>query len=202
MLSYVKGELEEIIGNTIVVENNGIGINIFVPATVLESLPSIGEEIKVYTYLYVREDAINVYGFLSRDDLNIFKMLITVNGIGPKGALGILSTISCNDLRYAVLSDDVATIKAAPGIGAKTAQKLIIELKDKIKLESEETAFINLNKAKSGGDELMLKNDAIEALVALGFAQKEAIGAVKLVNITGKNSDEILSEALKNLTNK
>jgi Holliday junction DNA helicase RuvA len=202
MLSYVKGELEEIIGNTIVVENNGIGINIFVPATVLESLPSIGEEIKVYTYLYVREDAINVYGFLSRDDLNIFKMLITVNGIGPKGALGILSTISCNDLRYAVLSDDVATIKAAPGIGAKTAQKLIIELKDKIKLESEETAFINLNKAKSGGDELMLKNDAIEALVALGFAQKEAIGAVKLVDITGKNSDEILSEALKNLTNK
>ncbi|WP_027438188.1 Holliday junction branch migration protein RuvA [Lachnospira multipara] len=202
MLSYVKGELEEIIGNTIVVENNGIGINIFVPATVLESLPSIGEEIKVYTYLYVREDAINVYGFLSRDDLNIFKMLITVNGIGPKGALGILSTISCNDLRYAVLSDDVATIKAAPGIGAKTAQKLIIELKDKIKLESEETAFINLNKAKSGGDELMLKNDAIEALVALGFAQKEAIGAVKLVDITGKNSDEILSEALKNLTSK
>ncbi|WP_031555996.1 Holliday junction branch migration protein RuvA [Lachnospira multipara] len=202
MLSYVKGELEEIIGNTIVVENNGIGINIFVPATVLESLPSIGEEIKVYTYLYVREDAINVYGFLSRDDLNIFKMLITVNGIGPKGALGILSTISCNDLRYAVLSDDVATIKAAPGIGAKTAQKLIIELKDKIKLESEETAFININKAKSGGDELMLKNDAIEALVALGFAQKEAIGAVKLVDITGKNSDEILSEALKNLTNK
>ncbi len=202
MLSYVKGELEEIIGNTIVVENNGIGINIFVPATVLESLPSIGEEIKVYTYLYVREDAINVYGFLSRDDLNIFKMLITVNGIGPKGALGILSTISCNDLRYAVLSDDVATIKAAPGIGAKTAQKLIIELKDKIKLESEETAFININKAKSGGDELMLKNDVIEALVALGFAQKEAIGAVKLVDITGKNSDEILSEALKNLTNK
>jgi Holliday junction DNA helicase RuvA len=202
MLSYVKGELEEIIGNTIVVENNGIGINIFVPATVLESLPSIGEKIKVYTYLYVREDAINVYGFLSRDDLNIFKMLITVNGIGPKGALGILSTISCNDLRYAVLSDDVATIKAAPGIGAKTAQKLIIELKDKIKLESEETAFININKAKSGGDELMLKNDAIEALVALGFAQKEAIGAVKLVDITGKNSDEILSEALKNLTNK
>jgi len=202
MLSYVKGELEEIIGNTIVVENNGIGINIFVPATVLESLPSIGEEIKVYTYLYVREDAINVYGFLSRDDLNIFKMLITVNGIGPKGALGILSTISCNDLRYAVLSDDVATIKAAPGIGAKTAQKLIIELKDKVKLESEETAFININKAKSGGDELMLKNDAIEALVALGFAQKEAIGAVKLVDITGKNSDEILSEALKNLTNK
>jgi len=202
MLSYVKGELEEIIGNTIVVENNGIGINIFVPATVLESLPSIGEEIKVYTYLYVREDAINVYGFLSRDDLNIFKMLITVNGIGPKGALGILSTISCNDLRYAVLSDDVATIKAAPGIGAKTAQKLIIELKDKIKLESEEIAFININKAKSGGDELMLKNDAIEALVALGFAQKEAIGAVKLVDITGKNSDEILSEALKNLTNK
>lgn len=202
MLSYVKGELEEIIGNTIVVENNGIGINIFVPATVLESLPSIGEEIKVYTYLYVREDAINVYGFLSRDDLNIFKMLITVNGIGPKGALGILSTISCNDLRYAVLSDDVATIKAAPGIGAKTAQKLIIELKDKIKLESEETAFIKINKTKSGGDELMLKNDAIEALVALGFAQKEAIGAVKLVDITGKNSDEILSEALKNLTNK
>lgn len=129
MISYIKGELTEIMEDAIVVENNGIGFNIRVPATVISEFCVTGEQVKVYTYLQIREDAHSLYGFLTRDDLEIFKMLINVNGIGPKGALAILSTISPDDLRFAVLSDDVKLISSAPGIGAKTAQKLIIVLK-------------------------------------------------------------------------
>lgn len=199
LLSYIKGELAEVFEDTIVVENNGMGINVKVPATVLSNIPSIGEDIKVYTYLYVREDAINVYGFLTRDDLNVFKLLLNVNGVGPKAALGILSTISANDLRYAVLSDDVNAIKKAPGIGAKTAQRLIIELKDKLKLESEEALILNANVGTKPSDDLILKNDAIEALVSLGYSQREAMDAVKKVDISGKNLDDIIKESLKNL---
>lgn len=199
MLSYIKGELAEVFEDTIVVENNGMGINVKVPATVLLNIPSIGEDIKVYTYLYVREDAINVYGFLTRDDLNVFKLLLNVNGVGPKAALGILSTISANDLRYAVLSDDVNAIKKAPGIGAKTAQRLIIELKDKLKLESEEALILNANVGTKPSDDLILKNDAIEALVSLGYSQREAMDAVKKVDISNKNLDDIIKESLKNL---
>lgn len=199
MLSYIKGELAEVFEDTIVVENNGMGINVKVPATVLSNIPSIGEDIKVYTYLYVREDAINVYGFLTRDDLNVFKLLLNVNGVGPKAALGILSTISANDLRYAVLSDDVNAIKKAPGIGAKTAQRLIIELKDKLKLESEEALILNANVGTKPSDALILKNDAIEALVSLGYSQREAMDAVKKVDISNKNLDDIIKESLKNL---
>ena len=200
MLSFIKGELAEIYEDTIVVDNNGIGINIKVPSTVIGNMPSIGEDVKIFTYLYVREDAINVYGFLTRDDLNVFKLLLNVNGVGPKAALGILSTISANDLRYAVLSDDVNAIKSAPGIGAKTAQKLIIELKDKIKLESEEMLKTNtVVIGNDGGDDMIVRSDAIEALVSLGYSSREAITAVKQVDVGNKDANQVLKEALRHL---
>ena len=136
MYSYIKGELSEIVAeNHIVVENGGIGYNIYIPGQVLSLLPGVGEEVKIYTYLCVREDAFILYGFLTRDDLNVFKLLIGVSGIGPKGALAILSVMSTDDLRFAVLSDDAKAIAKAPGVGNKTAQRLIIELKDKLSLE-------------------------------------------------------------------
>ncbi|MGN0272929.1 MAG: Holliday junction branch migration protein RuvA, partial [Lachnospiraceae bacterium] len=132
MYSYIKGTLVEASAEGIVVDNQGIGYGILVPGQVLEYLPSIGEEVKIYTYHYVREDMIALYGFLTREDVNIFKMLIGVSGIGPKGALAILSVMSTDDLRFAILGEDAKAIARAPGIGAKTAQRLIIELKDKI----------------------------------------------------------------------
>ena len=135
MYSYIKGTLVEASAEGIVVDNQGIGYGILVPGQVLEYLPSIGEEVKIYTYHYVREDMIALYGFLTREDVNIFKMLIGVSGIGPKGALAILSVMSTDDLRFAILGEDAKAIARAPGIGAKTAQRLIIELKDKISLE-------------------------------------------------------------------
>lgn len=201
MISYIKGELTAIMEDTIVVENNGIGFNIRVPATVISEFSVTGEQVKVYTYLQIREDAHSLYGFLTRDDLEIFKMLINVNGIGPKGALAILSTISPDDLRFAVLSDDVKLISSAPGIGAKTAQKLIIELKDKIKLsDAFEQALAHQESSIGMSVDFSARNEAVEALVALGYGNAEALRAVKSIeNIEEKDTEAILKEALKRL---
>ncbi len=202
MISYIKGELTEQWEDTIVLENNHIGYNIRVPASVLDEMPSIGEIVKVYTYLYVREDAIHLFGFLSRDELNIFKLLINVSGIGPKGALAVLSTMSVDDLRFAILADDVKVIKAVPGIGAKTAQRLIIELKDKLSIEETMTRMVEKQEARKKPERnvMLARNEAVEALVALGYGNAEALRAVKKVeNVEEKDSDVILKEALKAL---
>ena len=201
MISYIKGELTEVFEDTVVVETNGIGYNIRVPGSVLDRLPSVGSSVRIYTYLYVKEDAMNLFGFLNRDDLSVFKLLLNVSGIGPKGALAILSTIGPDDLRFAVLSEDVKTISSAPGIGAKTAKRLIIELKDKLKLaEVFETALANKEKASSENDVLLARNEAVEALVALGYARAQAMKAVQQVeNAEEKDSEQILKEALKKL---
>ena len=197
MISFVKGRLVETGTDHIVVENQGIGYLIFVPASVLDQMPASGSEVKIYTYLYVREDALCLYGFLTRDDLHVFKLLITVNGIGPKGALGILSTISPDNLRFAVLAGDTKTISKAPGIGSKTAQKLIIELKDKIHLEDslEEAAAAPVD-LEDGASES--KNEALLAMVALGYSQTQALQALSRCQITPQmTSDAILKAALK-----
>lgn len=201
MISYIKGELTEVFEDTVVVETNGIGYNIRVPGSVLDRLPSVGSPVRIYTYLYVKEDAMNLFGFLNRDDLSVFKLLLNVSGIGPKGALAILSTIGPDDLRFAVLSEDVKTISSAPGIGAKTAKRLIIELKDKLKLaEVFETALANKEKASSENDVMLARNEAVEALVALGYASAQAMKAVQQVeNAEEKDSEQILKEALKKL---
>lgn len=202
MLSYIIGEVAEISADTIVVENNGIGFNIKTSAMTIDSLPPVGDMVRIYTYLHVREDAMQIFGFLSKDELEVFKLLLNVNGIGPKGALGILSAISTDDLRFAVLSDDVNLIKSCPGVGAKTAQKLIIELKDKLRFEDAfEMAVNNNNKKNTVQDNtVIVMNEAVEALVSLGYSSKDAIAAVKKVeNIQNKNSEQILKEALKGL---
>ena len=165
----------------------------------LDFLPSMGNTVKIYTFLNVREDAMQLFGFLTHDDLDIFKMLITVNGIGPKGALGILSVLSTDDLRFAVLSGDDKTISKAPGIGKKTAQKLILELKDKMKLED-----VFEHDTISGSDNLSqassVKNDVVMALVALGYSNAEALKAVNGCDISeGMDSDGLLKLALKRI---
>ena len=202
MISYIIGEVAEISADTVVVENNGIGFNIKTSAMTIDSLPPVGDMVRIYTYLHVREDAMQIFGFLSKDELEVFKLLLNVNGIGPKGALGILSAISTDDLRFAVLSDDVNLIKSCPGVGAKTAQKLIIELKDKLRLEDAfEMAVNNNNKKNTVQDNtVIVMNEAVEALVSLGYSSKDAIAAVKKVeNIQNENSEQILKEALKGL---
>ena len=198
MITYVKGELTELSENSIVVECYGVGYEIMVPASIISELPSIGENIKVYTFQYVREDILDLYGFLTKDDLKIFKLLITVNGIGPKGALSILSVIRPDELRLAVLSDDVKAIQKAPGIGGKTAQKLIIELKDKLDIEDViNKGFDNPKLVQATGS---VRDEAIEALVSLGYSSSEAIRAVRgISDAEGMDSEALLKAALKQL---
>ena len=207
MIAYIKGELEYIGIDTIVVETGGIGYEIRVPLTVMDDLPEIGETVRIHTYLYVREDAVNLYGFTTKDDLNIFKLLITVNGIGPKVALGILGAISPDTLRFAVLSDDVKTISKAPGIGAKTAGKLILELKDKLKLEDvfeqklSNTMEHQLSVEQGKDDIKVIRNEAVQALVALGYSSTDAMKAVRQVDITeGIVVETVLKQSLKKMS--
>lgn len=198
MITYVKGELVEINESAIVVETYGVGYEIMVPESLLAGLPSVGELVKIYTYQYVKEDALDLYGFLTADDMKVFKLLITVNGIGPKGALNILSVISPDELRLAVLSNDVKSIQKAPGIGGKTAQKLIIELKDKLSFED----VINSGfKSKDVDFPLnSARDEAIEALVSLGYSSSEAIRAVRTVNnVDDMDSEALLKAALKQI---
>ena len=201
MYSYIKGTLVEASAEGIVVDNQGIGYGILVPGQMLEYLPSIGEEVKIYTYHYVREDMIALYGFLTREDVNIFKMLIGVSGIGPKGALAILSVMSTDDLRFAILGEDAKAIARAPGIGAKTAQRLIIELKDKISLEDAfEQKLANQGKKAEKNPATGVKNEAILALTSLGYSQSEALQVLSGIEIKEDSAvEDVLKEALKQM---
>ena len=197
MITYIIGEFTEIEDTTIIVEAYGVGYEIMVPGSVVSLLPPVGSRIKIYTYQNVKEDVLDLYGFLTKDDLNIFKLLITVNGIGPKGALSILSSISPDDLRIAVVSDDVKRIQSAPGIGAKTAQKLIIELKDKLKLED---VLYKNDTEVANNTSGSVRDEAVEALCSLGYSPSEALRAVKNIDINdGMSSEDILKLALKKL---
>ena len=183
MISYIKGRLLERYEDSIILENNGIGYQIQVPVSFLSHVRT-GEELQVYTYLYVREDALNLYGFQSREDLEVFRLLIGVSGIGPKGALGILSVIQPDDLRFAVLSEDAKAISAAPGIGLKTARKLILELKDKFSLEDafELKSAHEAALGTAGNSEYEdKKSETVQALAALGYRASEAMKAVNRV---------------------
>lgn len=201
MIAYVSGTLMEVEENAVVIENQGIGYQVFVPLSVMNQLPSVGQFVKLYTYMYVKEDILDLYGFMTKDDLGVFRLLITVNGIGPKGALGILSVLTSNDLRFAVAAGDDKTISQAPGIGKKTAQKLILELRDKLKLEDTLTggsdAGENISTVSVQGE---ARQEAILALTALGYQHSQAAKAVSLVADAGNMTvEELLKEALKHM---
>ena len=201
MYAYIKGTLEEVTEDAVIVEAGGIGYNIKVSTTTADLLPGIGSEVKIYTYTLVREDAFSLYGFLTRDDLDIFKKLITVSGIGPKGGLAILSVMSADALRFAVMAGDSKAIAKAPGIGAKTAERVILDLRDKISVEDTLRSVGNTGDAAgvaAGTADNMMKREAIEALVALGYSASDATAAVKKVEIgEDATSESILKMALK-----
>ena len=196
MYAYIKGEIVDITEDSLVLECNNIGYNIRVPSSVIQRLPAVGTTIKIYTYTSVREDAFQLFGFLSKDDLDIYKKLITVNSIGPKAALGFLSAISTDDLRFAIISGDAKAIAKAPGIGKKSAERIILDLRDKIGLQTE-SQEAGLPVLEMSGN-TTAKNEAIEAMVSLGYTPAEAVKAVRQVAVTDKmESGEILKLALK-----
>lgn len=200
MIAYVRGEIAEITEENVVLETGGIGYNIRISAQVAESLPGIGQNIKLYTYTLVREDAFLLYGFLTREDLDIFKKCITVNGIGPKGALAILSVMDAEALRYAILSKDAKAIAKAPGIGAKTAERLILDLKDKLSYDDALLKReISIHNARGEQPEGVVQ-EAVEALVALGYGQAESLRAVKQIpDAEAMDSGLLLKAALKKM---
>ena len=196
MIGFVEGIIEYIDVDKIVVNNNGVGYNVFMPASQIDTL-NVDETVRVFTYLNVREDAIQLFGFLTRDDLEVFKLLITVNGIGPKGGLAVLSTITTDDLRVAVISEDAKAISKAPGIGAKTAQKVIIELKDKLNLEDVLEPKLDANFQVNDNNSM---SEAVMALVALGYSQADAYRAFKSIdNIEELDVENVIKMALKKI---
>ncbi len=206
VIAYIKGMFAEADGNTVMIETaGGIAYEVAVMPADLEKLPAPGEELKLYTYLQVKEDGVALFGFLSKTDLTIFKLLITVSGIGPKLGLGILSSIGADELRIAVLSEDADRLAAAPGIGKKTAGRLVIELKDKIMALNVSFAeeFVEnpmTTKNTESEDAKKLRENALQVLVALGYAEKEAAKAVKAVEITeGMTDDDMVRTSLRQL---
>lgn len=199
MITYIRGELVAVEEDKAIVDVNGVGYGIFMPGTAMNYLPPIGEEVKLHTYMNVREDAMQLFGFLTRDDLKVFKLVIGVSGIGPKGGLSILSKLSPDELRFAVMANDAKAISAAPGIGKKTAEKLIIELKDKLSIEDvlekgADDSAVPVSVGAANGAQA----EAIQALVALGYSNTEAVKAVKKVQIDDTTSVEhILKAALR-----
>lgn len=200
MYAYFKGKLAYIGEDSIILDVHDVGYRILLSPTSIAFLPQIGEYVQLYTYTSVREDAIWLYGFLNHDDLEIFKKCITVSGIGPKGGMAILSVMDANALRYAIISGDAKAIAKAPGIGSKTAQRLILELKDKI--------FIEDTLANTEGNTVRMSaefrssnmDEALEALVALGYSASEALKAIKNVeNASEMDVELLLKAALKNM---
>ena len=201
MIAFVRGTAVDMTENSVIVEAGGIGYEIYMTGTDLSQI-HMGEEVKIHTYFNVREDAMQLYGFRSKDDLQMFRLLLGVNGVGPKAALGVLAGITADELRFAILSDDVKTLSKAPGIGKKTAQKLILELKDKMKLEDafelklaheQEKAVAGLGEISDG------RQEAVEALVALGYSSTDALRAVrKVTDVAPDDVEGLLKAALKN----
>jgi len=196
MISYVRGVLDRKEPSRVAVDVNGVGYEVFIPLSTYEKLPVIGSQVKLYTYYHVREDAVHLYGFLSPEEKEIFELALSISGIGPKVALSILSAISANEFRRAIAQGDMRTLTKVPGIGKKSAERIILELKEKVgKIQIEERM------------EEMLKiesvNDAVAALLSLGASQSAAEYAVyRAERLLGKDAriQDIVTQAIRFIT--
>lgn len=195
MYAYLKGELEDITEEGIVVEVNGIGYNVRVPKEMISQLPPLHYKVQIYTYTSVREDAFWLYGFLTARDLEMFKKLITVNGIGPKVAQGILAVMDADTLSFAIIAGDAKMISKAPGVGAKSAERIILDLKDKLSIDLDSLSTDSKGTESDKKQTDIVKNEAVEALVALGYSQFEAAKAVSKVERSDTDTAEAVIKA-------
>lgn len=195
MYEYIKGEFVGINKDFVVIENNEIGYKIFTSGNTMAQMPKVGAKVMLYLEQIVREDFIGVYGFLSKEELEMFKLLLSINGVGAKASLSLLSISSVNNLKYSIMIGDEKHITRAPGIGKKTAQRIILELKDKLK--PDELIDTEINEVHNLTDEYSNNiNEAIGALMALGYTDKEANKALSKVE---KNDtiENIIKNCLK-----
>jgi len=203
MIAFVRGSVYETGLNSVTIDTGAIGYEVYMTGRDLSRLQP-GRDVFVYTWFQVREDAMQLFGFLEKDDLEMFSLLLAVNGVGPKAALGILGGITADELRFAVLADDVKTLSKAPGVGKKTAQKLILELKDRLNLQDafEHRLAGTAAAAGAGTASPESRSEAVEALTALGYSPTEAARAVQRVqegNTELTDTESILKLALKYL---
>ena len=196
MYEYIQGIYIGINKDYIIVENNGIGYKIFTSGATMSSMPKNGEEVQLYLEQIVREDFIGLYGFDSSEELEMFKLLLTINGVGAKAALSLLSISRVNNLKYAIMTGDEKHLCRGVGIGKKTAARIILELKDKLKPDE----LLDSSVGGVSGDEsnIMASSEALSALIALGYSEKEAENALKNVD---KNDtvENIIKNSLKQL---
>ncbi len=194
MIAHIEGILSEKNADSVVIDCQGVGYELSVSMSTLAACPAAGKSVKLYTYLAVREDGVELYGFLSREEKRMFMRLIGVSGVGPKSALGILGVLSVHDLSVALVTGDAAALSRAPGVGKKTAQRLVLELKDKVsndELTGSSPAFVPAAHSAEA--------EAIEALMALGYASSEAARAVSQVSGTSDKANDLIFQALKKL---
>ena len=197
MISYIIGRVTHIDDSFIILENNGIGYKITMPGSSLFAIGGMDGDVKVHTYMAVKEDDVSLFGFLTVGELEMFKLLITVSGVGPKGAMGILSSISVDELKMAIAAEDSKLIAGAKGIGGKTAQKIVVELKGKV---DKEIALGGTRSGTKGANIGAASNisEAIDALEALGFGRSAAVKAINSIAQSGDMSvSDIIGEALK-----
>ena len=197
MISFLSGIVEHVGENTAVIDVGGVGFEVFLPADALSRLPAAGDAVRLHTYFSVTQDAMRLYGFLSRDDLDIFKKLITVSGLGPKGAQAILSVMTPGELRFAIAAGDTRSITAAPGVGKKLAERIVLELRDKFKDESFESGLVtadDLTASKMSADDP--GKEAVEALTALGYGAQDAMRAVRAAAASLQTDDAADTETL------
>lgn len=195
MFAYIKGSLEVKSINYVVVENNGIGYKIYMSSKSIGTIGNIGEQVKVHIHYHVREDDISLYGFNSEEELRMFEILINVSGVGVKSALTMLSDITPSSFALAVINDDVTRLTKVPGVGKKTAQRLILELKDKLKSEDIASEEIEVEEKKNNN----INNDAVVALQVLGYSKKETETVLEKIDTNGLSIEETIKQALKYL---
>ena len=196
MIAYVKGNLDTKTNTFVVIDVQGIGYKVFMSAKSIESLGEVGQEVKVYTHYYVREDNISLYGFSSNEELRMFELLISVSGVGAKSAIAMLSEITPSTFALAVITDDISKLVKIPGVGKKTAARIILELKDKLKTENsiEQTEEVNVAIQKDDN-----ANEAIAALQVLGYTRKEIEKVFEKIDTKNLELEEIIKQALKYL---
>ncbi len=199
MYEYIKGKYQGLNKGYIILENNNIGYKVFTSGTTIAQMPKIGEEVKIYIEQIVRQDFIGLYGFLTMDELNMFNLLLNVNGVGAKASLSLLSIANIQTLKYSIVNEDDKTITRAPGIGKKTAQRIILELKDKIKKLDEFEGNIQMELLDESSSISNCK-EAAEALMALGYTEKEADKVLKNID-KSDTIENIIKESLKLLMN-
>jgi len=201
MIGRIKGKLLVKQAPDIMIDVNGVGYELFVPMTTYYQLPEVGAEIQLHTHFVVREDAQLLYGFLQLDDRHMFRQLIRVNGVGPKMALAILSGMEINEFAELVMADDVAGLTKIPGVGKKTAERLIIEMRDRIKqmeISDLDSATEQTNDSPAGSKRQHEK-DAVAALVALGYSPQQASKTVSRVAKDCSDSEQMIRHALKSM---